>query len=296
MLLALALACWSPLAPAMAAGEPVAVPGAATEPPVNRLASETSPFLLQHANNPVDWYPWGEEALSKAREENKLIFLSVGYSTCYWCHVMEREVFSNAVSAARLNAHFVSIMVDSEERPDLDRVYMPVRLFTSGQTGWPLSVILTPDLELLFAAGYLPNQQFRVVLEAFHRGWTTEEARYRAHAGLVMRSLERAHGLIGEAASHELPDRALLARAADRYAQDYDPLYGGFGVAPKFPLPAILEMLMALYERGGHDDALAMVAGTLQWMARGGILPPPILMRLAINLPFPFPAHDQLKP
>ena len=271
MLLALALSCWSPLAPAVAAGEPVAAPGAATEPRGNRLASESSPFLLQHADNPVDWYPWGEEALSKAREENKLIFLSVGYSTCYWCHVMEREVFSDAASAARLNAHFVSIMVDSEERPDLDRVYMPVRLFTTGQTGWPLSVILTPDLEPLFAAGYLPNQQFRAVLEAFHRGWTTEEARYRAHAGLVMRSLERAHGLIGEAASHDLPDRALLARAAERYAQDYDPLYGGFGEAPKFPLPAILEMLMALYERGGHDDALAMVAGTLQGMARGGI-------------------------
>ena len=161
----------------MAGEEPGAVSGAPSKPGQNRLAREPSAYLLQHADNPVDWYPWGEEALSRARKENKLIFLSVGYSTCYWCHVMEREVFSDEATADLLNTHFVSVMVDSEERPDLDRLYMPVRTFTTGGTGWPLSVILTPDLEPLFAAGYVPNQEFRKVLEVFYRGWATEEAR-----------------------------------------------------------------------------------------------------------------------
>jgi uncharacterized protein YyaL (SSP411 family) len=235
------------------------------------LARESSAYLLQHADNPVDWYPWGEEALSRAHRENKLVYLSVGYATCYWCHVMEREVFSDEATAGMLNAHFVSVMVDSEERPDIDRLYMPVRLFTIGNTGWPLSVILTPDLEPLFAAGYVPNQQFREILGHFYNGWATEESRYREHAASVMRLLERTHSLPRKAASEELPDRELVARAAELYAKDYDPFYGGFETAPKFPRPAILEMLMALSERGGHDDALEMVVGTLQGMARGGI-------------------------
>ncbi len=257
------------LAGAIFGGLPLA---AASERPVeNRLAGEASAYLAQHADNPVDWYPWGEEAFARARAENKLIFLSVGYATCYWCHVMEREVFFDETSAALLNAHFIAVMVDREERPDIDSLYMSVRRFTGGETGWPLSVILTPERKPLFAAGYLPNPEFRELLEAFRRGWATDEARYRAHARSILRLLARSHALPGRSADETLPDRALLARAAALYAKDYDRDYGGFEQAPKFPRPAVLEMLMALYERGGHDEALEMAVGTLEGMARGGI-------------------------
>jgi uncharacterized protein YyaL (SSP411 family) len=259
-LLALGLGCWSPFAPA-----------AAAEASENRLAQESSAYLRQHADNPVDWYPWGEEAFAKARQENKLVFLSVGYATCYWCHVMEREVFEDQATAELLNAHFVSVIVDSEERPDLDRLYMPVRSLTTGETGWPLSVILTPDLAPLLGAGYVPNREFREILVHYARGWVVEESRLRDHAASFLRVLEHAHSLPGTAASEGLPERALVARAAELYARDYDPFYGGFAPAPKFPRPAVLEMLMALYQRGGHEPALDMVVGTLKGMARGGI-------------------------
>jgi uncharacterized protein YyaL (SSP411 family) len=262
-LLALALGCGSPLAPATAA--------TAAEAPGNRLAQETSAYLRQHADNPVDWYPWGEAAFAKALGENKLVFLSVGYATCYWCHVMEREVFEDEATAELLNALFVSVLVDREERPDLDRLYMPVRTLTTGETGWPLSVILTPDLAPLLGAGYLPKREFREILVHYARGWAVEEPRLRDHAASFLRVLEHAHSLPGTAASEGLPERALVARAAELYARDYDPFYGGFATAPKFPRPAILEMLMALYERGGHEPALDMVVGTLKGMARGGI-------------------------
>ena len=260
------------LAGAIFGGLPLTADAAASERPAeNRLAREPSAYLAQHADNPVDWYPWGEEAFARARAENKLIFLSVGYATCYWCHVMEREVFSDETSAALLNAHFVAVMVDREERPDIDSLYMSVRRFTGGETGWPLSVILTPERAPLFAAGYLPNREFRELLEAFRRGWAADEARYRAHARSTLRLLARSQALPGRASDGTLPDRALLARAAALYAKDYDRDYGGFEQAPKFPRPAVLEMLMALTERGGHDGALEMAVGTLEGMARGGI-------------------------
>ena len=249
---------------------PAAVSGTERSTALNRLAGETSPFLQQHADNPVDWHPWGDAALAKARTENKPIFLSIGYSTCYWCHVMEREVFSDPETAALLNAHFVPIMVDNEERPDLDRIYMPVRLLTGGDTGWPLSVFLTPDLKPFLAAGYIPNLKFRKILEILRKGWAEDEARYRGHAKLIVRLMAREHALLGKAAAEGLPKRGLVDQAAKLFRGDFDPVNGGFEAPPRFPRPAILEMLMALHERG-DQSAWTMVATTLDGMARGAI-------------------------
>src|SRR5262249_48800002 len=210
---------------------------------MNRLARERSPYLLQHANNPVDWYPWGDEAFEKARRENKPIFLSIGYSTCHWCHVMEHESFENDAVAAILNRDFVSIKVDREERPDVDRVYMTFVQATTGSGGWPMSVWLTPDLKPFYGGTYFPattrwgRPGFTEILGEIARVWRADRAKVGQSAeALIMRlkSLEQA------AATTAVPGAAALVRTATQLKEAFDPRHGGFGDAPKFPRPSEL--------------------------------------------------------
>ncbi|MDA8020651.1 MAG: thioredoxin domain-containing protein [Thermoanaerobaculia bacterium] len=240
----------------------------------NRLAGEISPYLLLHDENPVDWYPWGEEALQKARDEDRPIFLSVGYSTCYWCHVMERESFSDAGVAALMNESFVNVKVDREERPDIDEIYMAATQIFTQQGGWPNSVFLTPSLEPFFAGTYFPPRDlhgrpsFKTVLLSMQNAWQTRrddvEQQATEMAGAMQRFLEER----GEPADHvasvdsvERSKRALIAR--------FDAEWGGFGDAPKFPSPSNLYFMQELAE---HDARSAeMLTATLDAMAHGGI-------------------------
>jgi hypothetical protein len=242
--------------------------------PANRLSKESSPYLLLHASNPVDWYPWGAEAIERARREDRPIFLSVGYSTCYWCHVMERESFSDPAIAARMNELFVNVKVDREERPDLDEVYMLATQMLSGQGGWPNSVFLTPALEPFFAGTYFPPEDrwgrpgFRTVIESLAHAWRERRADVEAQAdelgSAIRRHLEEIEPWAGE-----LPGAELAARAADGLRKRFDATHGGFGEAPKFPTPANLWLLAEL--AGERADAAMMLTATLDAMARGGI-------------------------
>jgi uncharacterized protein YyaL (SSP411 family) len=246
----------------------------ATRRHTNRLANETSPYLLQHAHNPVDWYPWGEEALSRARAEDRPIFLSIGYSACHWCHVMERETFENPEIAALMNERVVSIKVDREERPDLDDVYMAAVQAMTGSGGWPMSVFLTPDLRPFFGGTYFPPDDrhgmpgFPRVVEAVtdayreRRGEVVEQARQLAEH--VARQLEVPPGRVD-------PERMQLDRAVGRLASTFDAELGGFGGAPKFPAPMALEFLLRAWRRSGDPATLRMVTLTLDRMADGGI-------------------------
>ena len=243
-------------------------------PSTNRLGEETSPYLLQHAHNPVDWYPWGDEALNRASEENRLILLSIGYAACHWCHVMERESFENEGIAKTMNEHFVSIKVDREERPDLDEIYMAATMITNnGQGGWPMTVFLTPDLEPVFAGTYFPpvdsygRPGFHAILHRLAEAWSSDPARLRAGARQVtehIRQLQRPTG------PGEIGD-AELEQVLDQFYQEFDAEYGGFGAAPKFPPATGLSLLLRLYRRQGDERALAMVNKTLESMANGGI-------------------------
>jgi len=243
------------------------------EGPANRLAQETSPYLLQHAHNPVDWYPWGEEALERAREENRPIFLSIGYSACHWCHVMERESFEDEEIAALMNDLFVSIKVDREERPDLDGIYMDAVQAMNGQGGWPLSAFLTPAGEPFFAGTYFPPvpahgmPAFRQVLEGIAQAWRERREEVLAQAGNVTQMIARAADLrpSGDALSLGIAEAAVegLGRALD-------PMWGGFGGAPKFPQPMTLEFLLRQGLRG-MPGAMEMLVLTLDHMAAGGI-------------------------
>jgi uncharacterized protein YyaL (SSP411 family) len=240
----------------------------------NRLVDETSPYLLQHAHNPVDWYPWGEEALERARREDKPILLSIGYSACHWCHVMERESFEDEEIAALMNEHFINIKVDREERPDIDEIYMAATLaLNNGQGGWPMTVFLTPELEPMFAGTYFPPRNrhgmpgFDTILRGVARAWREHRETVRGRARDFTESLrhsfaEAPAGVLGEA---EL--RAALAQ----YAQAFDDQYGGFGGAPKFPPSVGLSLLLRLHRRFGDPQALEMVRKTLESMAKGGI-------------------------
>jgi uncharacterized protein YyaL (SSP411 family) len=246
----------------------------------NRLAAERSPYLLQHAENPVDWYPWGEEAFEKARREDKPIFLSVGYSTCHWCHVMERESFESPAVAEILNRDFVPVKVDREERPDVDRVYMTFVQATTGAGGWPMSVWLTPDLKPFFGGTYFPPESrwgrpgLLEVLQEIARVWKTDRARVeRVADSLVARLREAAgwdRGVAGEAAP-ALAGPDTLAEGVEAFRRAFDPVYGGFGEAPKFPRPSELLFLLREHARTGDTEALAMVQATLRAMARGGV-------------------------
>jgi uncharacterized protein YyaL (SSP411 family) len=240
----------------------------------NRLAQETSPYLLQHAHNPVDWYPWGEDAFAKARNEDKPIFLSIGYSACHWCHVMERESFENDEIAAILNRDFVSIKVDREERPDVDSIYMQAVQLMTGHGGWPMSVFLTPDGKPYYAGTYFPPADrhgmpgFERVLshvsEAYRRRRSDVEAAANEVRDAISSSIQipRSQTSIG----HEALDRA-----AARIAAGYDAVHGGFGSAPKFPPSMTLDFLMQVAWRSDNRQLLEIITHTLTKMARGGM-------------------------
>ncbi len=240
----------------------------------NRLAGETSPYLLQHAHNPVDWYPWGPEALARSKAEDKPIFLSIGYSACHWCHVMERESFENPEIAALMNERFVNIKVDREERPDLDQIYMSAVQAMTGHGGWPMSVFLTPDLKPFYGGTYYPPADsrgmagFPRVLLSVHRAWEERRDEIRDSASEMTEQL-RAYGSLPKGTgSLEI---GLLDRAARVVLGNFDPVHGGFGRAPKFPHPMDLKVLLRHSARTGDDHALHAVRHTLEKMARGGI-------------------------
>jgi uncharacterized protein YyaL (SSP411 family) len=240
----------------------------------NRLANETSPYLLQHAHNPVDWYPWGPEALGRARELDRPIFLSIGYSACHWCHVMERESFEDEATAAQLNRDFVAIKVDREERPDLDDVYMAAVQAMTGGGGWPMSVFLTPDLEPFYGGTYFPPDDrhglpaFRRVLDGVADAYRNRRADVTAQGSQLARHLREQ---VAIPAGDRDPAVDLLDRAAARLGAGFDPVHGGFGGAPKFPAPMTLEFLLRTWRRTRDEALLAMVTRTLDRMADGGI-------------------------
>ena len=238
---------------------------------MNRLADETSPYLLQHADNPVDWYPWGDEALRRARDEDKPILLSIGYAACHWCHVMEHESFEDDATAAAMNERFVNVKVDREERPDLDAVYMEAVVALSGHGGWPMTVFLTPEGEPFYGGTYYPPEprhglpSFRQVLDAIADAW-------RERRDDIARSAEQLVGAVRQSASlrpsnDPLTD-AVLAGAVRGLRAQFEPTYGGWGRAPKFPNAPALEYLL---RRGDDDRALEMVTRTLDGMAAGGM-------------------------
>jgi uncharacterized protein YyaL (SSP411 family)/aryl-alcohol dehydrogenase-like predicted oxidoreductase len=240
----------------------------------NRLIGETSPYLLQHAHNPVDWYPWGDEALERARAEDKLILLSVGYSACHWCHVMERESFEDEAIAKIMNEGFVNVKVDREERPDIDEIYMAATVaMNRGQGGWPMTVFLTPELEPVFAGTYFPPHDmhgrpgFSTVLMQVSRAWHEDRASLRQRAGEFAEVLRR-HQSLGPPLS--VGERE-LKQALGQYSQEFDAEYGGFGPAPKFPPAVGISLLLRLHRRFGDPHALAMARVTLEAMARGGL-------------------------
>ena len=243
----------------------------------NRLVHETSPYLLLHAHNPVDWYPWSDEALERAKKENKLIFLSVGYSTCYWCHVMERKVFSNPEIAKMMNKDFINIKIDREERPDLDEIYMTATQLLTQRGGWPNSVFLTPDLKPFYAGTYFPPTDmpgrpgFPTILDAVHEAWVTREAEVIESANQISDTIEVATSRGFTALTAKPLNRSLITGALDYLRTAYSHAYGGFGNAPKFPSPANLELLLSEYERAADAELLKMVKHTLDMMAYGGM-------------------------
>ena len=247
----------------------------AEQPPhTNRLANETSPYLLQHAHNPVDWYPWGPEALERAKAEDRPIFLSIGYAACHWCHVMERESFENPEIARLMNEEFVSIKVDREERPDLDDVYMAAVQAMTGSGGWPMSVFLTPDLRPFFGGTYYPPEDrhgmagFPRVLAAVADAYRTRRDEIEQQAGMLGSHLQ---AQVAVPPGSRDPEARELEAAAMRVAASFDAVHGGFGGAPKFPAPMVLEFLLRSWRRTGSARMLAMVTRTLDAMADGGI-------------------------
>ncbi|MBO5556815.1 MAG: thioredoxin domain-containing protein, partial [Oscillospiraceae bacterium] len=238
----------------------------------NHLAGERSPYLLDHAENPVDWYPWGEEAFQKAKREDKPVFLSIGYSTCHWCHVMAQESFEDERVAAILNRDFVSVKVDREERPDVDAVYMEVCTALNGSGGWPLTILMAPDQQPFFAGTYLPRESrgrymgLVPLLQAVAAKWKSDRASLLKTGGELAAYLRREAPAGGDA-----PDGALLDRAIEQLRASYDKEYGGFGTAPKFPAAHNLLLLLRFGKLAGDKEARAMAEHTLQQMARGGI-------------------------
>jgi uncharacterized protein YyaL (SSP411 family) len=241
---------------------------------VNHLAGETSPYLLQHANNPVDWYPWGPDALAAASRLDRPIFLSIGYAACHWCHVMERESFEHEPTARYLNDHFVAIKVDREERPDLDQVYMAAVQSMTGGGGWPMSVFLTPDGRPFYGGTYFPDEprhgmpSFRQVLEGVDRAWREQRPEVEAAGGRLVA------GLIEQArldAGTDDPTTALLDAATAAIDASFDPVNGGWGRAPKFPQPMTIEYLLRRHVATGDPRALAIARRSLDAMADGGL-------------------------
>ncbi|MHC5059750.1 MAG: thioredoxin domain-containing protein [Planctomycetota bacterium] len=239
----------------------------------NRLINETSPYLLQHAHNPVDWYAWSDEAFERAEKENKPIFLSIGYSTCHWCHVMERESFENEKIAEIMNAHFISIKVDREQRPDVDSIYMTAVQMMTGSGGWPLSVFLAPDGKPFFGGTYFPPEDrfgrrgFKSLLLSVADAWENRRDELITSAGKISDILAQPD----ERAFARPLSVEILKGGFSYFANTFDPAYSGFGRAPKFPQAHNLSMLLGYWHRTGEDRALAMVEKTLDAMANGGI-------------------------
>jgi uncharacterized protein len=242
---------------------------------LNHLAGQNSPYLLEHARNPIDWYPWGEAAFAKARREQKPIFLSVGYFACHWCHVMERESFTDPEIAELLNRNFVSILVDREQRPDVDRLYMAYVEATTGSGGWPMNLFLTPDRKPFFGGSYFPRDDtggepgLRTLLLRVARAWQTDRAS-------ILRAANQAGAALEKTLSAPVPDPnplgpAALDLASRQISSSYDAAHGGFGGAPKFPQPVMLEFLFRCYARTGNRQALEEALATLRAMARGGV-------------------------
>ena len=240
----------------------------------NRLAAEHSPYLLQHKDNPVEWYPWGAEAFERARNEDKPIFLSIGYSTCHWCHVMEHESFESRQVAEVLNRHFVPIKVDREERPDVDRVYMTFVQSTTGSGGWPMSVWLTPSLQPFYGGTYFPPESkwgrpgFIDILKEIARAWEEDRGRIETSAETIT---ERLRTLGNDGGGRDIPSAAALDEGVKQFAAAFDGGRGGFGDAPKFPRPSELLFLLREHARTGSPEAREMVLVTLRAMALGGM-------------------------
>jgi len=240
----------------------------------NRLAGETSPYLLQHAHNPVDWYPWGTEALGKAKTEDKPILLSIGYSACHWCHVMERESFEDERTAEVMNQHFVSIKVDREERPDLDGIYMQAVQAMTGQGGWPMTVFLTPDGTPFYGGTYFPPEDrhnmpaFTRVLQSVADAWKNRREEVE-HSGQQLR--DHMQQAMRPAPSRGVLDTSMLDAAAQGIISQYEPTHAGFGNAPKFPQPMAIEFLLRHWRRTGDERARSAALHTLDQMARGGM-------------------------
>ncbi|MEW2048265.1 thioredoxin domain-containing protein [Streptomyces sp. NPDC005476] len=240
----------------------------------NRLAHETSPYLLQHADNPVDWWPWSAEAFEEARRRGVPVLLSVGYSSCHWCHVMAHESFEDQETADHLNAHFVSVKVDREERPDVDAVYMEAVQAATGQGGWPMTVFLTPDAEPFYFGTYFPPAprqgmpSFRQVLEGVRQAWTDRRDEVAEVAGKIVRDLAGREISYGDS---QAPGEQELSQALLGLTREYDPQRGGFAGAPKFPPSMVIEFLLRHHARTGAEGALQMARDTCERMARGGI-------------------------
>ncbi len=258
------------------------MPPPLTPPPLgNQLGQEKSPYLLQHAHNPVHWQPWGETAFARARAEDKPIFLSIGYSTCHWCHVMAHESFEDPATAAVLNELFVNIKLDREERPDIDRVYMTFVQASTGSGGWPMSVWLQPDLKPFFGGTYYPpddrygRRGFVSVCRAIAHAWQEDRAKVLAQSGHILDSLrEMTQPRPNQPPGLDLPLGQLLQRAAEPLARAYDPEWGGFGDAPKFPRPVTLQLLARITAHAEPEtaaNAREMLLGTLDRMAAGGM-------------------------
>ncbi|MCP3696164.1 MAG: thioredoxin domain-containing protein, partial [Planctomycetaceae bacterium] len=241
---------------------------------VNRLVNETSPYLLQHQHNPVDWWPWGEEALDRSRNEQRPIFLSIGYSACHWCHVMEHESFEDEAIAEFLNDHFICIKVDREERPDLDQIYMQAVQMMTGRGGWPMSVFLTPDQQPFFGGTYWPPTArmnmpgFDQVIRAVDDAWQNRREQAVQQASELTGRLQQRGA---ESSSDEALDTNVLAQAVAGLTREFDFQHGGFGTAPKFPHSMDLQFLLRAWFRSRDSHLLEMVTLNLDRMAQGGI-------------------------
>ncbi len=240
----------------------------------NYLDKETSPYLLQHTDNPVDWYPWGDDALGLAKRENKPILLSIGYSACHWCHVMAHESFEDEETALLMNEHFVNIKVDREERPDLDSIYMNAVTAMTGRGGWPMTVFLTPDGRPFYSGTYFPKEprygmpSFRQILLGVADAWQNQQDKVQSGAEQIVRQIQQKAGIN---TGVDALNTDMLTSAVDQLKQQFDSKWGGFGQAPKFPQPMVIEFLLREHCRSANPDALGMAELTLQRMAEGGM-------------------------
>jgi len=243
-------------------------PGANETRKPNRLINEASPYLRQHAYNPIDWYAWGDEAFEKAKRENKPVFLSVGYATCHWCHVMERESFQNEKIAEVLNASFIAIKVDRERRPDVDETYMLATQLITGGGGWPNTVFMTPDRKPFYGGTYFPPDAFKSLLVQASGLWLRQQPQLEQDAEGIAEKINTI--MTARVAAAEISPTVLSA-ATDAIMQEYDPVYGGFGNAPKFPQESGLLFLLRIAEKDGREDLLDAVDYTLESILNGGI-------------------------